>query len=1475
MCLLNTKKYLKLSLILLAVLSCKSSVTVESDAEAKISPYEVIDLNTVKEADVIDLGEIFTGREITKTFRLSKGGRFPALNLSMPRLTENNLKFKYTGGLYPGVNGNCGVELGSNEDYCDLEIQFKSNEDGIFEYDFTISFNNGIEDKIVSFILRANSGSGAVLRFEDQASLNYGLIEPPLREMVLLKILNTGTNAAFDISSEFLGTLSFAFSGGSFPGTNGTCQDTLAANSSCFIELLIDETNEGNYFGNLVLSYQDLSGEAKKIDYNIIARIHEFIAKLILEGIDPNFTFEETLWGGRRETKIKYLNKGFAPAVINSINFSGANFAIDSANSTCTDGLTVGISDFCELIIVFNSPVGSQSDIDNGIGGSFSANLSLDYNDAKVDMLGQLPVSFNADGIIPGILNVTLLNSSSVITNHDYGSLGVEEDLRQSFTIENIGRANITGLKLIRSNLKSFSNTVTNPDTQTNQVCSNNTGGTSIDPGCYTGFSVVGNNCNQSLLPSMKCSFTIEYKPKIAFNHSLGNNGIAAPLTIAYSDDPDTTTASKTHEIILTGTSFARPQLLWFNDPSDSLEVETVVYNDLYEDGGYSVNDPQFLKRIWLKNIGSSIAYDINLNAPDGKDFDPARVFKFHASIPFQAGAHVDGSLCSDNLPPNGHCYIDVKVESPNLNPGNHDDSLRIAYSDNNTGAVTAGGNLYYDKELSFAASVKRLGLLSIRTDGFLLPYTINEVSAGAQKTIVLDIENDGDFPVNIINISSSNSTDFTLGTSSNCDEPVVSFSSCANTLVFNPVTFTPESKNTVIRVDYNNGMEDTYQEFLIDGVSKSIGHFIVDAPNENKLEPWNGFQGVFVFDEDMIVGISESLTFNLKNLGVGNVSEIIVRSSSLNITGGTCTYSVINSGRISVSDLTGSTDCTLELTFTPQTRGSFNQAIYFEYEKNAVKEIQTIFVRGDVLSPTDVIFEETLIDFERVIIGESKRIRAKIKNLGQNPLEINPVNFSLVGDSEFTFEVDSSCPIQLGFSQTCNVSIYFNPANIVNIGRVNTATLSLTYSSDGIDSNTISANVQGISAPENSNFNGWRDILITGRVLEDLSNVVEGVKVSFSWENFSIPNGYILSGYNVYRANTINSIDLSSPYTFISDLAQRSFIDTNGLNAGQSYFYKVVPTFEDFNGDDAASDVTEVDSILEVVVPEDNMVMVHKWMLNKEVCSMYNKSYDRQNDYSCSLDGAGTIDGRLKRESFFIDAFEVGMNSLNAPEVLKNVSPVLQTREFAKNYCEGIGKRLPTKFEFTQSALWKNSEYIQANTDSAKKDEIENRHLGSFADSCTVNMGLRSTGSGSQCRSKYGAYDMIGSLAEFTADTFTAGKDADSPDYTDDEFLYNNTDITTVSLFSDQSCFNFAVGMYKLDDGGICNKSVFLNNSFKKYFFLGDNTNTLADFQGIKFQALVGGSYQDQVAGPWNTRWKLFSTENDHLAGFRCVKDL
>ncbi|MFZ4714328.1 MAG: tandem-95 repeat protein [Bacteriovoracaceae bacterium] len=200
-----------------------------------------------------------------------------------------------------------------------------------------------------------------------------------------------------------------------------------------------------------------------------------------------------------------------------------------------------------------------------------------------------------------------------------------------------------------------------------------------------------------------------------------------------------------------------------------------------------------------------------------------------------------------------------------------------------------------------------------------------------------------------------------------------------------------------------------------------------------------------------------------------------------------------------------------------------------------------------------------------------------------------------------------------------------------------------------GSTSKTFSITVNPVSVIHN----GWKNLKALGDKVNSNGSVLEAKSVTLEWEDFTI-YGAAIGGYNVYRFTTSYSNDISqatllntTPIAFGTNIYTDN---SSALAFGTTYYYVVRPLDSVYHLPTAT---IEPATYAEIKIPDQNMALLHRWAVNKEICQKLGQSADELNHYRCPYNGPGaTISGYYDLGAHqFIDRFEAGCNYSEAPK--------------------------------------------------------------------------------------------------------------------------------------------------------------------------------------------------------------------------------
>jgi len=297
-------------------------------------------------------------------------------------------------------------------------------------------------------------------------------------------------------------------------------------------------------------------------------------------------------------------------------------------------------------------------------------------------------------------------------------------------------------------------------------------------------------------------------------------------------------------------------------------------------------------------------------------------------------------------------------------------------------------------------------------------------IENSSSKTIT--IKNNGDGPLDIDNITISNTTDFDM--TNDCPTTLGPNELCTVTVTFNPLS--EGSKDATLTILSNDSDESSVDVSL-------SGNGIILKPD---IEITFGGNLVFI---DVTIGASSSQPIIVKNTGTADL-----HISNISISGA-AEFTQTNN---CVGTLAPDTTCTINVSFTPT--GTDPVYATFSIESDDPDEsILTGNISGNGVPPPvpDIEVSNNLIDFGPIMVGSSTSKIITISNTGNADLNISS---SITGSPDFTMKL--TCTGTLQPDHHCPISIVFTPSS------TGERTATLTIQSNDPDEGSINITITG-----------------------------------------------------------------------------------------------------------------------------------------------------------------------------------------------------------------------------------------------------------------------------------------------------------------------------------------------------------------------------------------------------------------------------
>lgn len=454
-----------------------------SDPNAE-SPSRVL---SFIEAPSIDLGAVALGA--TRFFRvlISTTGNGDA---NLVSTVHSSGHFIFNGGTFPGTGGTCTQPIQGN---CSLAIQFTApsnpSDVGFYNDVITLTYQSQGVTRSTSITILATVVPGAYLTIS--GSSNFGAKNVGTSTDETLSILNIGALNATSITAGGLAA-PLAFKGGSYPGTGGTCGNSLGPFASCTVVTNYSPITGGTTSKILTLNYES-AATTESSTFGMTGSASALASLSIISPATNPFDFGSAVIGGAAVNQlITVKNNGDQTATTLSASglaapYSFAGGSYPGSGGNCGTTLTAGAS--CKVAVRFLPT----------ILGVAPDTLDFSYSDGTLPRT--LPLNLTGTGVSAAVLTVT------PSPNFDYGVKTLGTTTAQTFTVTNSGAFSA----------KTISSAVL------------------ANPFRYKGSSYpgTGGSCGSILAAGVTCTLVVEFLPTSVglFNQTIDlsyNDGVSA-----------------------------------------------------------------------------------------------------------------------------------------------------------------------------------------------------------------------------------------------------------------------------------------------------------------------------------------------------------------------------------------------------------------------------------------------------------------------------------------------------------------------------------------------------------------------------------------------------------------------------------------------------------------------------------------------------------------------------------------------------------------------------------------------------------------------------------------------------------------------------------------------------------------------------------------------------------------------------------
>ena len=1023
---------------------------------------------TFADAPLYDYGTKATGGTADKIMTVTNTGSFAATSMAAP--AGLSAPFSFKGGTYPGTGGNCNTTLNAGSS-CTVVINYSPTATGTQTDTVVIDFYDGANAQIGSIDVQGTGAAPALLSVSDGATYDYGSVANGTHNDKSLTITNSGGVPATAMAGSGL-SAPFAFKGGTYPGTGGTCSTSLSASATCTIVVTFSPTSTATHNGSVTIAYNN--GVNAQSTARALTGTSSAPASLSISH-GPTFDFLARANGSSHDQTFTVTNGGAFPASAMAgsglsapYSFKGGTYP--GAGGSC--GLTLAGGATCSIVVNF-SPTSA---------GTHNGQVDITYNTGAAGDVASRAMTGTSTG--PAILAINLGPT------YNFGTKATGSSTDRSFIVSNTGAYAASGM-----------------------------GGSGLAApftfkgGTYPG---TGGSCTTTLAAGSSCTVIVTYAPTATgtetgtFTISYNNGASAqtatrdvtgtgaAPATLAISDgatydygtratgssiDKSFTISNSggVSATAMAGGGIGSPYAFKGGTyPGTGGTCNTVLaasgsctivvtYSPLvsgvtnstitisYNDGAANQNSSRAITGTGAApaslTISNGPTYNFGAKA-NGSVSEMTFTITNSGSFPsstmtgsglaapyaFKNGSYPgSGGTCSTTLNPAATCTIIVTF-SPTAT-ATHNDTIEINYNDG-VGSVMASGDVTGTSSAPATLAV---------SDG--PNYDFGTKATGSTSDKTLTISNSGGYAASSIALTGLSAPinykgGSYPGTGGDCGTTLAASGSCTIVVTYAP-TATGSHQRTV-NVGYNDGVTTQSATRQLDGTGAAPALVTVsDGATYDYGAVANGTNNDKTFTLTNSGGVpATSLT------GGGLAAPFSFKGGGYPGTGGTCSTS-----------LAASATCTVVVTYAPTATGSHSDAIDLTYNDGVTGQSSSRAVQGSSSAPaTLTISDGPTYDFGARANGSSHDYAFTVQNTGA----FTATAMAASGlSAPYTFKggtypgTGGNCGLTLAGSATCTIVVNFSPT----FTATHNGTMLLSYNS-GAGTPTASRAVTGTSTP-------------------------------------------------------------------------------------------------------------------------------------------------------------------------------------------------------------------------------------------------------------------------------------------------------------------------------------------------------------------------------------------------------------------------
>ena len=272
----------------------------------------------ISDGATFNFGTLANGGNAEKTFTVSNTGGVIATSVSGGGLAT---AFSFKGGSYPGTGGTCGSSLAASAN-CNLVVVFAPTSVATFNSQIDLGYNDGVSAQTSSRPVTGIAVAPALLGLSDGPTYDFNLVAIGATAEKALTLTNSGGFQAASLTGSGLAA-PYAFKGGSYPGTGGTCSSSLNAAASCTVVITYAPTVSGLQTATASIGYNN--GAAAQTATRPVQGTGAVAASLAISDA-PTYNFGTRATGSTQDRTFTVTNSGGVTATAVSSSTLSAPF---------------------------------------------------------------------------------------------------------------------------------------------------------------------------------------------------------------------------------------------------------------------------------------------------------------------------------------------------------------------------------------------------------------------------------------------------------------------------------------------------------------------------------------------------------------------------------------------------------------------------------------------------------------------------------------------------------------------------------------------------------------------------------------------------------------------------------------------------------------------------------------------------------------------------------------------------------------------------------------------------------------------------------------------------------------------------------------------------------------------------------------------------------------------------------------------